>query len=118
MKFDAYEFIGLIIPGALPTFAACLLLPDLAAILKTQGIELGEFGVFLMVSYVIGHVVQMFGGWIEKFEGFFGHGMTDRAVDPKRRSIIDYQWNRFVRHLESQGRCCMDQTIVASRPYP
>ena len=50
MSFDAYEYIGVIIPGALPTLAASLLIPEVASVISTDGVELGAFGIFLIVS--------------------------------------------------------------------
>ena len=103
MKFDAYEFIAVIIPGALPALAVALLVPEVAAFLKSDGIDFGGFGVFLIVSYILGHAVQVVGNGIEKVEGMIGFGMLDMAVRPERRPIDSEQWGRFIIRLNECG---------------
>lgn len=58
MSFDAYEYVGVIIPGALPTLAASLLIPEVATLISSEGVELGTLGIFLIMSFVVGHAVQ------------------------------------------------------------
>lgn len=94
MTFDPYEFIAVIIPGALPTFAASLLVPEIANVLSTEGVELGEFGIFLIVSFVVGHVVQWIGNLIENAEDHLGVGKRDLPF-AKKRPIPEDQWARF-----------------------
>jgi len=105
MKFDAYEFIAVIIPGALPTLAVSLLIPEVAAVLKSDGVGLGSFGIFLIVSYVIGHAVQVVGNGIEKVETIIGFGMIDMAVKAHRRPVDNEQWIRFTQRLNDQDLC-------------
>lgn len=95
MNFDAYEFIAVIIPGALPTLAASLLIPEVAAVLSTEGVELGEFGIFLIVSFVVGHVVHVIGNAIEKLEDRLGIGRAALPFDRARRPVSPDQWARF-----------------------
>ncbi len=94
MTFDPYEFIAVIIPGALPTFAASLLVPEIAKVLSTEGVELGEFGIFLIVSFVVGHVVQWAGNLIEAAEDGIGIGKRDLPF-LKSGPIAADQWARF-----------------------
>ncbi|MEN8951806.1 hypothetical protein [Planktotalea arctica] len=103
MKFDPYEFIAVMIPGALPTLTVSLLVPDVATLLLTNGVELGAFGIFLIVSFVVGHVVQLFGNMIEKAETFVTYGPVDMAVRSSRRPMDADQWQRFVNVIETLG---------------
>ena len=104
MKFDAYEFIGVIIPGALPTLAASLLVPEIAAVVSTKGVALGEFGIFLIVSFVVGHVVHVIGNAIENLEDRLGVGRASLPFVAARRPVSPDQWDRFQKaYFQSSG---------------
>lgn len=103
MKFDPYEFIAIMIPGALPTLTVSLLVPEVATMMSTNGVELGAFGIFLIISFVVGHVVQMFGAMIERTETFVTYGPVDMAVRSSRRPVDGTQWQRFVILIETLG---------------
>ncbi|WP_224826487.1 hypothetical protein [Cognatishimia sp. MH4019] len=99
MKFDPYEFIAVAIPGALPTLTVSLLVPEVAAVIMANGVDLGSFGIFLIVSFVVGHVVQLVGNVIEQIEAFVTFGAIDMAVREERRPVHSEQWHRFCNHL-------------------
>lgn len=103
MKFDPYEFIAVAIPGALPTLTISLLVPEVAAVIMSNGVDLGSFGIFLIVSFVVGHVVQLFGNVIEQIEALFAFGAIDMAVRDKRRPMHQEQWDRFSNRLSEAG---------------
>jgi hypothetical protein len=103
MKFDPYEFIAVMVPGALPTLTISLLVPDVAALMLSNGVELGAFGIFLVVSFVVGHVVQFFGNMIEQAETLVTYGPVDMAVRSTRRPVDAGQWRRFVSEIETLG---------------
>lgn len=94
-SFDAYEYVGVIIPGALPTLASILLFPELTSLINTEGVALGEFGIFIMVCFVIGHVVQMVGGLVDRAQDILGIGKADLAINNKDEWFGELQWSRF-----------------------
>lgn len=102
MSFDAYEYVGVIIPGALPTLVASLLVPEVASLISSEGVELGTLGIFLIMSFVVGHVVQLIGNWIETIEGLLGWGKDSLVLNEKRRPIDDFRWQRFLSALRSE----------------
>lgn len=103
MKFDPYEFIAVAIPGALPTLTISILVPKVAAIILANGVDLGSFGIFLIVSFVVGHVVQLVGNVIEQIEGLVTFGTIDLAVRDERRPMHSEQWDRFCVDLTEAG---------------
>ncbi len=103
MKFDPYEFIAVAIPGALPTLTISLLVPEVAAVILANGVDLGSFGIFLIVSFVVGHVVQVVGNLIEQIENLLTFGTIDLAVRDKRRPMPSEQWDRFCASLAEAG---------------
>ena len=116
MTFDPYEFIAVAIPGALPTLTISLLVPGVAAVVMANGVDLGAFGIFLIVSFVVGHVVQLVGNMIEQIEGFATFGATDLAVRDKRRPMHPEQWNRFLASITEAG--ITGATGVTNKTWP
>ena len=55
MKFDAYEYTGVILPGAVVVLTACLLFPEVKDLLGKDGVSLGGLGVFVVASFSVSH---------------------------------------------------------------
>ncbi len=114
MSFDAYEYVGVIIPGALPTLTVSLLIPEVASVFRSEGIELGTLGIFLIMSFVVGHVVQLIGNWIETIEDLIGWGKDALVLNEKRRPIEIGRWQRFLSELRSEGIIDVDELSSSS----
>jgi hypothetical protein len=64
-QFDFYEFAGILLPGGTVLAGLSLVLPDVLSLQLMKDISIGGFGVFAMVAYVLGHLVQAVGNGIE-----------------------------------------------------
>jgi hypothetical protein len=64
-KLDFYEFAGIIMPGAIFISGLSHVIPEMQAYISTKDITLGTFGVFLILSYAGGHLVQTVGNLVE-----------------------------------------------------
>ncbi len=62
---SAYEYGAVIGPGALLLYGVMLMAPQSASMLNSSGLTLGDLGVFVLLSFVIGHVVQAVGNVLE-----------------------------------------------------
>lgn len=63
--FDAYEVIGVITPGTVVALLLALEWPDLRSLMGKEGLSIGDLGLFLMIAFVLGHLVQVLGNMIE-----------------------------------------------------
>lgn len=63
--FDFYEYAGIIIPGAVLVMAVIWLFPDSHALFSKDGITLGELGLFVIIAYAAGQLVQAIGNYLE-----------------------------------------------------
>ena len=63
--FDPYEIIGIIIPGTVITLLLASEAPVFRSMLGSEGLTVGDFGLFVLVAFVFGHLVQAFGNLIE-----------------------------------------------------
>ena len=63
--FDFYEYAGFIIPGAVLVIALVWLFPDSRALFSKEGVTLGELGLFVIIAYAAGQLVQAIGNYLE-----------------------------------------------------
>lgn len=64
--FDFYEYAGIIVPGAILIVGLVWLFPQLHPFLSKDGLTFGEFGVFVIIAYATGQLVQGLGNLIEQ----------------------------------------------------
>lgn len=90
--FDFYEFTGILCPGAVVLFTATLIIPEIGPIVRDQSLTVGNFGLFVVLSYVAGHLVQAFGNLLENgFWRIFGGMPTDWVRTRKHFLLTDAQ---------------------------
>ena len=63
-KFDFYEFAAVLCPGALLLFALTRLIPELGFLRNKESFSFGDLGVFVLLAYVAGQLVQAVGNVI------------------------------------------------------
>lgn len=63
-NFDLYEFTSLILPGSIALYGLGLLYPELKLITEKE-FSVGDLGLFVILAYASGHIVQGFGNIIE-----------------------------------------------------
>jgi hypothetical protein len=63
--FDFYEYAGIIIPGAVFVMALVWLFPESRALFSKEGVTLGELGLFVIIAYAAGQLVQAIGNYLE-----------------------------------------------------
>jgi hypothetical protein len=63
--FDFYEYAGVIIPGAVLILGLIWLFPESRALFSKEGVTFGELGLFIIVAYAAGQLVQGIGNAVE-----------------------------------------------------
>lgn len=64
-QFDFYEFTGIIVPGATAVAGILVLVPGLMPVSTLKDFSVGGFGLFIVLAYVAGHLVQALGNLVE-----------------------------------------------------
>lgn len=101
-KFDAYEYVGVIVPGTVLVLGGLLLFPDLNPVPSQQGFAVGDLGIFLLVAFVAGHLLQAVGNLVEKGWWFFFGGMpTDWMVDKPEKLLAPTQVDKLSRKVDT-----------------
>ena len=98
-----YEFAGLIAPGAVTLFGIALLFPASRGALVGENLSVGEFGLFTILAFVAGHLIQAFGDVIEALWWKAWGGMpTDWVRSGKHKLIAEAQRQDLSTHLHGK----------------
>jgi ABC-type transport system involved in cytochrome bd biosynthesis fused ATPase/permease subunit len=110
--FDFYEFTGVLCPGVVVLFSMVLIVPEFAPILQDQSVTVGALGLFVVLSYVAGHLVQAFGNLLENgIWRIFGGIPTDWVRTRKHKLLTDSQAATVEQRLRDQmGKPLADLT--------
>lgn len=105
MKFDLYEYIGIIVPGAIVLLAASLLYPSALPTL-TSSLSLGDLGLVLILAFVAGHLIQAGGNlWESIVWGMSGGMPTCWVANSKKNLLSEGQLTRLDTRLEKEFSC-------------
>src|SRR5258708_6603452 len=86
--FDFYEFAGILTPGAVVLYVVSRICPETAPFIEGKEFSLGDLGLFIILAYVAGHLVQALGNFVEKmFWCVFG-GMPTNWLLEKRQKLL------------------------------
>jgi len=64
-KFDFYEFTGVLAPGTVILLGISLIFPSFKGAIVQNSFSIGDFGIFLILAYIAGHLIQSVGNLIE-----------------------------------------------------
>jgi hypothetical protein len=105
-NFDFYEFAGVLTPGALLLYSISLIYPSLAIYIQGKEFTVGELGLFVILSYVAGHLLQALGNLIEWLYWNIRGGMpTDWVRTHKKHErylISDQQIDSLEKQMQSK----------------
>jgi hypothetical protein len=84
-----YEQVGIVIPGSVFLVGLLFYFPALNALMVKDGVTLGQFGIFLLLSYAAGHLLAAVGNALEWMFWKITDGMpTDWVTKSKGTSLL------------------------------
>ena len=86
--FDAYEVIGIITPGAVVALMLTVEWPGFRALLGDKGFSAGDFGLFVLVAFVLGHLTQALGDIIQPVV-WLPNGLPTNWLRRNRQELIE-----------------------------
>lgn len=97
-QFDFYEFAGIVMPGAILLVGLTQVSPKIAAVIPSKDMSLGNLGVFLILAYAAGHLLQAAGNLVENLWWYLPGMPTDwvrtdtgHLLSPGQRSTLQEQ---------------------------
>jgi hypothetical protein len=85
--FDPYEVIGIITPGIVVALMLTMEWPSFRTLLSEKGLSIGDFGLFVLVAFVLGHLIQAVGNLIEPII-WFPSGLPTNWVRSTSQSLV------------------------------
>jgi hypothetical protein len=79
-RFDQYEFVALIVPGSVVLCGAAVMLGQYPLISSFNKLTVGGLGLFVILAYVAGHIVDAGGGWLQGLWWRIRGMPTDRII--------------------------------------
>ena len=84
-----YEQVGIVIPGSVFLVGLLFYFPALNALMAKDGVTLGQFGIFLLLSYASGHLLAAVGNALEAGFWKLAGGMpTDWVTKANGTSLL------------------------------
>lgn len=87
-QLDFYEFTGIFVPGVVTSVGLCLLVPSLQATVIGKDMSLGSFGLFAILSYAVGHLIQAVGHLVESLWWRAWGGMPSDWVRSRKHPLL------------------------------
>jgi len=87
-QFEYYEFIAVLIPGVILLYGLSLVFKEVTLVFG-QNISLGGFGLFFIISFAVGHLLQAFGNIFESVYWRFNSGMPTDWIRSGKGSLFD-----------------------------
>jgi hypothetical protein len=84
-----YEQVGIVIPGSVFLVGLLFYFPPLHTLMAKDGVTLGQFGIFLLLSYAAGHLLAAVGNALEAAFWKLAGGMpTDWVTHADGTSLL------------------------------
>lgn len=118
-QFDFYEFTGILLPGAIVLTALVLLFPGWGLPTLIKDISVGGLGVFVVLAYAVGHIVQAVGNLVEAMWWKLWGGLPSDWLRTKpSRLLAAPQVSALEKRLrERQGLDGFDITTAAATDW-
>ena len=101
-SFNLYEFSGVLIPGTIILFGVSLCFPQLKGVLLTD-ISFGDFGIFIILAYASGQLVQAIGNLLEELWWRLQGGKpTDWIRKGQTRLLAKVQLKELADHISKK----------------
>ena len=110
--FDAYEVISVISPGVVISLLLSTESLQIRALFGEDGFSVGDLGLFLVISFVLGHLIQSVGNLIEPIVWPL-HGLpTNRIRFPNQNLVTSKQRDALCERV-----CAMESTDIGLEEY-
>jgi len=110
-KFDYYEIVGVLAPGVALLVGSALIFPEIASWIEKENFSLGDFGIVVIVAFILGHLVQAVGNFLENiYWKFRGGRPTDWVRTKKHHLLSDGQ----IRDLNARLKITLEEERVGS----
>lgn len=116
-ELSLYDMLGVLAPGAVVTVGVITLFPEAAAVLANRNFTVGEFGIVVLASYVIGNLVAGLGNFLEAaYWKIRGGNPTDCAIRPGNMLMHAREHQAVQDKLQAKGIIKSDERLADLSP--
>ncbi|HEU5236520.1 MAG TPA: hypothetical protein VFU37_05220 [Pyrinomonadaceae bacterium] len=111
-QFSLYDILGVLAPGAVLTIGIIALYPDAIKLIPNNDFTLGDLGVVVLISYVMGNLVAALGNLLEMpYWKITGGQHSDLARRRGAKVITAHQLAAVEARLRQAGFLKTEETI-------
>jgi hypothetical protein len=101
-KLSFYEQVGILIPGVIFLAVLLVIVPGANAFLSPKNISVGEFGIFIITAYAVGHAIAAVGNLLESIWWKIRGGMpTEWVIYDDERIVSAAQKQKLAEKVKS-----------------
>lgn len=116
-SFDLYEFNAVLTPGVIVLYATAQIFPAAAPFVTAKDFTVGDLGLFVVLAFVAGHLMQALGYALEKpFWKCFGGMPTGWLVAEKQTLLAPAQFEQLPARLLEALRLKLDGSLAKLTP--
>jgi len=87
--FSFYEFVGVIAPGTVFLVILFQTFPETIKVFDAKNLSIGALGIFVIIAYSVGHLIQSIGNIIENLWWWIWGGMpTNWIINDKKCNYL------------------------------
>jgi hypothetical protein len=114
---DFYEYAAFIIPGSILMVGLIYFFPNAHAYFAKEGVTFGELGIFVIIAYAVGQLLQGIGNGLERIIQWpFGGKASERAL--AGRFFDSAHYKRIAEALRSDPIIDRDIVECSASEYP
>jgi len=109
--FDFYEFTGVLMPGAVTLYGISRLFPEQVQFLSDKDVSVGSLGLFVVLAYAGGHMLQGLGNVVEQAYWRLYGGMPTDWVRGSWWSQVVWKGNPRKRFLTEEQTVALKEKL-------
>lgn len=100
-KFNAYDYIAVIAPGSVIVVGLAVLYLYQGQDISKEQFGIGDLGIFLILAFVFGQLLQAIGNWLEEVFWKCNRSMpTNWVIQPDQSLLSDSQLDRLKQSVQ------------------
>ncbi len=94
-QFSFYEFSGILLPGTVILYGLIIAFPDMKESILGLDVTVGDLGIFVLLAYICGHIVQAIGNFLENI-WWMRNGMPTDWIRTNKKELISSQQRQIL----------------------
>lgn len=116
-RYNSYDYIGVIAPGTVVVFVLTVHYPALRTLLVNDGITVGGLGLFVLLAFITGHLLQAVGNIYEALLWKPFGGIPSNWIVSDKQSLVSKDQKEKIRSFLMNRYGDFDWQTVSSKDW-